>query len=188
MKDWLASSIQVSFDRDPVSAIANIMFRIPVQVVLLIAVATSQIFGGISCCCLGRTFASAIASNGQSEVSASDSTASAPAPTTKQLGRCPKCNGRKSAASEIKQTAACKPSNSQPSVNEEHDCQCVKLVLNGPGPDDLNSVSFKATKCLDSNVDAHPKLSLPCCVLSKFEVPVRFGGHSWQSVACVWRN
>jgi hypothetical protein len=24
--------------------------------------------------------------------------------------------------------------------------------------------------------------------LGKFEVPVRFGGHSWQSIACVWRN
>jgi hypothetical protein len=64
----------------------------------------------------------------------------------------------------------------------------VKLVVNAKT--EAESVSILGSEKAWSNfiVAPMPLLVSANLELRKFEVPVRFGGRSWQTIACVWKN
>jgi len=169
------------------------MSLIPLQFVLLFAVATSQIFGGISCCCLGRTlFADLPAVSNASSTEFVWQNESSSVLQSLQTGKCPNCSVKKSspAASEQKHEHA--------SSNKIHDqrakfcgndqCGCVKLFVNASTLTNPSSLSYDSHAWLSPVLDVNPQRQAFALVSPKFDVPVRFGGRSWQSIACLWNN
>jgi hypothetical protein len=162
------------------------MLQFPFQIVLLFAVSISQIFGGISCCCLGKgLFGDSPVANKVvvREIEAGSEAFSTPKP----VGRCPKCTGRRAERSTAKDEPS-RASQNQSKVCEDSQCRCVKLVVNAKT--EAESVSIHGSeKVWSSSVVAPMPLLVSANVeLRKFEVPVRFGGRSWQTIACVWKN
>lgn len=107
--------------------------------------------------------------------------------TPKPVGRCPKCTGRRAERSTVKDESS-RASKNQSTVCEDSQCRCVKLVVNAKT--EAESVSILGSEKAWSNFIVAP---MPLVVsanleLRKFEVPVRFGGRSWQTIACVWKN
>jgi len=169
------------------------MFLIPLQFVLLFAVATSQIFGGISCCCLGRTlFADLFTVSNASATGFASQNESSSVIQTRQTGKCPHCSVRKSSP------AASEPKSEQLSANKIHNhrakfcgndqCGCAKLVVNASTPSNPPSLSYDSHAWLSPVLDVNPQRQAFALVSPKFDVPVRFGGRSWQSIACLWNN
>lgn len=166
------------------------MSFIPLQYVLLFAIAISQIFGGISCCCLGRTLFSSTATTaaaaigdscGNSSALASSNIASSP------IRKCPKCSARQSGRTVIKDEAATR-TKSHSQVSDDGQCRCQKLAVSANASKDAVTVDYQAFAYSLSALVSAPKHAVVAMELRRFEVPIRFGGHSWQSVACVWKN
>lgn len=162
------------------------MSLIPLQYVLLFAIAISQIFGGISCCCLGRTlFGSAAVAAGGAIRDLTGETSSAD--TFKPIGKCPKCSARKSDRPASKNTSATQ-ATSCPAISDDGQCQCQKLNINASTSNELVTVDRETLAWSVPILDSAPNREVVALDLRKFEVPIRFGGRSWQSVACVWMN
>lgn len=162
------------------------MFPIPIQYVLLFAVAINQIFGGISCCCLGRTlFSSTAVANGAAVKDLTGKLSSGGA--SRPIGKCPKCSARKSEQPACKNAAAmhAKPC---PSINEDGQCRCLKVVINASVSNEPVTVDSETLARTVPVLDSVPKRDVLAAELQRFEVPIRFGGRSWQSIACVWKN
>ena len=163
------------------------MSLIPLQYVLLFALAFSQIFGGISCCCLGRTLFS------NSEVVDASSVGDAASKnktteTARPTGKCPKCSARKSS-----DWLACKDTSTDRStpcstISDDEQCRCQKLIINAGTPNELLTADGANHAWWLPVLGSVPKHELAMIELRKFEVPIRFGGRSWQSIACVWKN
>jgi hypothetical protein len=163
----------------------SIMFRTTLHTILLLVVAYSQVLGGVSCCCLGRSLVEGICgmplATGDAEVAGSNSIATQPP-------RCAKCTARPTGKPAISaQPAAKTSSRSGLGVCQGGQCNCGKFVLNANEPTVPVSVSAKSFGWV--SVVFTPKIVLiaPSCV-GKFEIPLRFGGRLWQSIACVWKN
>jgi hypothetical protein len=158
----------------------------PLQLVLLVAVAVSQIFGGISCCCLGRSLFGQASSVGEGTVREAGSE-SVPVAASLPTSGCPKC-----ALRATRQLTASKQSSGKadhfPKLCEDDECRCVKVTNNASPPNDppsSNDVSLTWAVPIKDTVPSRVPIALGS---RKFEIPVRFGGHSWQSIACVWKN
>jgi hypothetical protein len=151
------------------------------RVVLLFAVAYSQILGGISCCCLSRmivagvTASSDVAPSAETDLSA---VSKLPAP------KCPKCASSQTAAARSVSATGVQAYG----VAGGSECQCAKRY-------------FVAIVQLEprSPAASAPFLTMPLAIWCRdyievrschhrAEVPIRFGGHSWQSIACIWKN
>jgi hypothetical protein len=162
------------------------MFQFPLQIVLLFAVSISQIFGGISCCCLGKGLFGD--SPSASEVVVRDlESGSKSVSTPKPVGKCPKCSGRRAERSTAKDESS-RTSQNQSKVCEDSQCRCVKLIVNAKTEVEPVSIHGNEKAWSSSVVVPMPLLVLANFELRKFEVPVRFGGRSWQTIACVWKN
>ena len=162
------------------------MSRIPLKIVLLFAVATSQIFGGISCCCVGRTFfADLLKFNNVTTTKFSSPNSVA---QKRQIGKCPKCSVRKSSPAVAVQTSSNQRSAHRTKVCEGGKCKCVKLVVSANTPCDPPAPNHDSHAWVDSILDVKPEREVLTGSSAKYEVPVRFGGCSWQSIACVWKN
>ena len=161
------------------------MSSISLQLVLLFAIAYSQIFGGISCCCLGRTLFA-----GLSEVSPQDQAGRQMSPISQpsQPVRCAKCAVRQP-SQEPSASRSSNPTGQQRAhICEDGQCRCTKLFINANSPSD--PVSVKAdSQIWDSHASDAKSIRADFTLVScRFEVPLRFGGRSWQSIACVWKN
>jgi len=149
------------------------------QFVLLVAVAASQIFGGISCCCLGKAIFPpvAYAANG-----------SQPATQPVQRARCPKCAARTSHQSPASLSKPVKQLSDPAKVCENIQCRCIKAVNSASTPNDP-SVHQPTVYGLVGTIPAPLLTSADRTPAArKFKVPDRLGGRSWQSIACVWKN
>ncbi len=161
------------------------MSVIPLQYVLLFAIAISQIFGGISCCCLGRTFFSSTATTGAAAIGELSGNKSAVASSPSR--KCPKCSARQSGRASVKDSASTR-SKSCSQVSDDGQCRCQKLALSANASKDAVTVDYKAFAHSLSALVSAPKHAVVAMELRRFGVPIRFGGHSWQSIACVWKN
>jgi len=158
------------------------MYPAPVQYVLLFAVVISQIFGGISCCCLGRRLLGPTTAFG--DVAAEDlATKADSSARPRPVGKCPKCTGRTADTYVLS-----RQTRHGATVRADGHCGCVRPIINASTPSEPVSIHSDAQLWSNSKVAPVPLLASVTLKLSKFEVPVRFGGHSWQSIACVWKN
>jgi len=159
---------------------------IPLKVVLLFAVATSQIFGGISCCCLGRTFFADVLKVNNVAASKLLLQNEFPAvPHKRQTGRCPKCSVRKSSPATAVQSYW---NDHRANVCESGKCRCVKIAVRSSTPSDPPSLNHDTHAGVGQVLDVKLEREALIRASAKYELPVRFGGRSWQSIACVWKN
>lgn len=148
----------------------------------MIAVAISQAIGGVSCCCLGRAFSESL------------SGFSGPAPFVMTEGSsvtrpaCPKCSARTLNGSPSKSDVVSQTICADERVENEQRCNCAKLEILSNAPGDPVSVERDIQLGFGILCVGEPLPRVESLRLSDFKVPVRFGGHSWQSFACVWRN
>lgn len=170
------------------------MSSLPLHLVLLCAIACSQIFGGFSCCCLARSIAAGLyiaaeaalpkqQEQEQEQEQATSSQRTAP--------KCPRCaTGRVSAASARVATANENEVNGlQPcSLSGGGECRCVK-------PSSLATLQHELRyQSIPVYFIPRPIVGLeaiPCEVqgeVRRHNLPLRFGGHSWQSMACIWKK
>ncbi len=162
------------------------MFRATLHSVLLLAVVSSQILGGVSCCCLGRSLLESI--SGLPLAAAVADVASSKA-VAAQPSQCPKCAARPTG----KPTGSARPVEKTSSTSRldtclGNQCNCSKLVLNASVPTEPISVPAKSAGWASVAVTSPKMLAIAMSNFGKFEVPIRFGGRSWQTIACVWKN
>lgn len=162
------------------------MFRTTLHSILLLTVAYSQVFGGVSCCCLGRSLLESISGKPLEDAEAD---IGALKPVAAQPSRCPKCAAR----STGKPTDSVQPvSNtslqSTLGVCQSVQCDCSKLVLNASQPKEPFSVPAKSIGWAFVAVASPKPGAIAVSSFGKFEVPIRFGGRAWQTIACVWKN
>ncbi len=156
------------------------MSSLTIHIVLLFAIAYSQIMGGVSCCCLSRAvlanFAAArdVASFGDDQA----------IPKTALVAKCPRCASSKAAAVKgvhVQQLERC-------CIGRGDDCQCCKVSAIAIVRAEARYVSFVG-----------PFIAIPALIwgfvpregrvlMPGHGVPIRFGGTSWQSLAGVWRK
>jgi len=165
------------------------MSLFPLKVVLLLAVATSQIFGGIACCCLGRSIlADSLTVNSVTSTKLASPNELSSVPQKRQMGKCPKCSSRKNSPEAALQTSSNQRYDHRARVCEGGKCQCVKLVVSVNTPSDLPTPNYDSYAWVDPVLDVKPEHEVLSRNSAKYEVPVRFGGCSWQSIACLWKN
>jgi len=153
------------------------------KIFLLFAVAISQTIGGVSCCCLGRVVTESLLAG-----------LSGDAPRVDDLyllearSSCPKCAARRAIGSKVKSTAREKKSCHLPHLGADDECRCVKLELNSitsSDPEFVDSFSHLKAKLHSESFDEQ---SLTSFRTKDLKIPPRYGGRSWQSIACVWKN
>ncbi len=163
------------------------MSPLPLQYVLLFALAYSQIFGGISCCCMGRTLfgnPAVVGASSNGDAASKNTTAE----TAKPTGKCPKCSARKPANPPTSKDASAKPATPCSTISDHGQCRCQKLVINANTQKEQLTVDGANPIWWLPVLESMPKHEVAMIELRKFEVPIRFGGRSWQSIACVWKN
>lgn len=157
------------------------MLSITLKFVLVIAVTTGQLFGGVSCCCLWQD----IIAECLPGVSVAQAELSAFRPARE--GACPKCVSKAKKSPTGRSCCSSGTRSDRPSLCDDGECSCVKLA----------DGSCTISKSMLSVIVHHPGF---CCfhdarilsagftyTFSKFDIPVRYGGHSWQTIACIWR-
>jgi len=165
------------------------MSLIPLKAVLLFAVAISQIFGGISCCCLGRTFfADLLTVNSVTANKLASPNELSSVPQKRKIAKCPKCSVRKSSPAAAAKTSSNQRHDHRARVCEGGKCQCVKLIVSTNTPSDSPTPNHDSHAWVDAVLAEKPEREVLTRSFAKYEVPVRFGGRSWQSIACLWKN
>jgi len=157
------------------------------KIFLLLAVATSQIFGGISCCCLGRAVCSVFLQDDAAS-QAVQPDGEGMATTKRPSSSCPRCRSRTSGPVEAGTSKHGKPSCNRSFASEDNQCRCVKPTVNASTPTEPASFQIDVQFAVADEPIAkiHREVDKP---LSRdYAVPIRFGGHSWQSIACIWKN
>lgn len=162
------------------------MFRTTLHSILLLAVAYSQVFGGVSCCCLGRSLLESI--NGKPLAAAVADVASSKS-VAAQPSRCPKCAARPTGKPNDSMQPASKTSSQSPlGVCQDGQCDCSKPVLNASQSKEPISVPVKSIGWVSVAVTSPNPVAIDISSFGKFEVPIRFGGRAWLTIACVWKN
>ncbi len=156
------------------------MSSLTVHIVLLCAIVCSQIMGGVSCCCFSRAVLAGFAA--ASDVASFHDDQAIPEAAT--VARCPRCAVSRAAAAksvQVKQLKRC-------CVGHGDDCQCCKASAIATLRAEASYTSFVG-----------PFVVIPALIMGfvprvgrmlmpGHEVPIRFGGPSWQSLARVWKK
>lgn len=160
------------------------MLQFPLKLVLLLAVAMSQVFGGISCCCLGRTLFGNRPAVEDSAIQRCEAGAKSVS-KKKAVKNCPKCAGR---SRSVVWSESVKRASDRPSVDGESTCRCARIEFKASS--EIEPVSIQANEKTVGTLGLSSVNPMGSRVLDarRFEVPVRFGGRSWQTIACVWKN
>ena len=171
----------------------RIMVRKSLLSLMLLAIAYSQILGGIACCCFVRAMNESVTQlkdvlvteNSDCMVDDADSRVN-----TAHF-RCPKC-----AAQAKKSTTDASKSIVDASVNAREKaqmaapCYCSKFCWEGSESNELPSLKTKTggTEWIDDDIPRPANLNWHC--IQAFSPPplLLLGKHSWQSMACVWKN
>lgn len=158
------------------------MSSLPLQIVLPFAVACSQIFGGVSCCCLSGVLSVGWSSWSETSSKTGREVSTASHPIT---SKCPKCEAsRASNASGKSESKGGRPCT----ISDDNQCRCAKVAASAglnTEPVSLNNVPHE----LAPMANAWSVVPAAEAGLTRiYDVPVRCGGRSWQSVACVWKN
>lgn len=162
---------------------STIMFSTPFKYLLLVAVAIGQVFGGMSCCCFGRMIESRLGVQPAIAVSA---IAGPEGAVAKDRARCPRCMAKDAGAEKTSKIASALEKGKRCGGPE---CRCSKQSLIADTTKVVEGLLVKHHECFIDFV--------PDCLclggeratghLLTYAIPLRHGGNSWQSVACVWR-
>ncbi len=152
-----------------------------IHAVLLGAIAFSQIIGGISCCCLSKVL---------STTGTQDAQAECIAPTSMLVERewsrpaCPRCLTSRQLA--VRDQGPVPDAGSV--LASDQQCDCSQVLLRAVMPDEPRAVvSVKSLFAVPFEIRP-ARLAVQINQVARGELPVRFGGHSWRSIACVWKN
>jgi hypothetical protein len=160
---------------------------------MLLAIAYSQILGGVACCC----FVSAVRENiTQLKVIFASENAACPVNDSDSFidtasVRCPKC-----AAQAKKPTANASEFIVDAAVNHKEKaqiaapCSCSKFSWDGSESNELPSLKTKTCGTEWIVVDFPRIASLGWYYVQASSPPplLLLGKHSWQSMACIWKN
>lgn len=156
------------------------MSSLTLHIVLLFAVAYSQIFGGVSCCCRSRMI---IASVSPAHEAASASHDQTPA-NVPLVRKCPKCAASQPSVARSVNAKGLRDC----SVEGSNECQCTKAVTSATVQLEPRSpsiaVQFYATPSATWGIVPRAERR----VFQGHEVPIRFGGNTWQAIACLWKK
>jgi|LakMenE01Jun11ns_1017448.scaffolds.fasta_scaffold9934181_2 hypothetical protein len=156
------------------------------RLLLLLALTSSQILSGLSCCCLGKISCDA---NRSIVSSHQDFAPSIPIATnSSNKPRCPKCSP--SALSRLKATEN-QPENSREiwiSQDDENQCRCIKSAFHAT----LDSRVFEFDSP-DSTWMARNFICDLSILTSDNATPVlcptrQLPRLKWQAIACIWLN
>ncbi len=154
------------------------MIRLTIQVVLLLAIGSSQILGGISCCCLRRSFIENLTSEFSKESAR---------PALQRIS-CSKCLVKQSKPSRANSRRSAVRHLQDETIREGGRCSCLQIVLALTGiknPHNYAQEHILWSVTMDCAASSRILLG---AWSDKFEIPLRFGGRRWQAMACVWRN
>ena len=160
------------------------------KVALLIAVATSQVFGGVSCCCFGRVvFSFFVVEEAKALKTNLSQEAFLPSHIQPQ-GKCPKCMADRKGSNAVSTRVGQRKQlcRQQPDLHDDGQCRCSKLALTASTESDTPVIDSRAHGVPVHGFVVEPERQNFRLVVRKYEVPLRYGGHSWQSFACVWKN
>ncbi len=148
------------------------MLRFTTHIFLLLAVVCGQALSGVSCCCLARSL--------YAGCSADVGTRAASAP------RCPKCAAHvdRPSVSSVDARTCCTIGDVQSNGGT---CSCMKRSLVANQSDERPAKAVDHSGWMVPASFSKDSTSLTPSVSERFNVP-RFGGTTWQSIACVWRN
>ncbi len=150
------------------------------HIVLLFAVAYSQIFGGVSCCCLSRTIIASLATSHVAASARVDRTS----PNVSLVPKCHKCAASQTSIGRSVNSAGLHSS----SVAGSNECQCVKAICSATAQFKPQSLSI-AAQYIASTLGTWDILArTQRIVFPRHKVPIPFEGCSWQSIACVWKK
>lgn len=157
------------------------MYSFPFQVFLVLTVTCSQIFAGVSCCCLPRLVASCLRSSTTTDATE----VLKPSILDKgSVSKCPRCaavKARKQASQDNNRDSVC-------SIANDVKCNCHKAWLQVLAQDEPQKLHV----CHQFFIPSVPRAARFCdgleLVRFRHEIPFRLGGHSWQAIACIWRN
>lgn len=160
---------------------------------LLLAIAYSQILGGITCCCLVRSISDRIAilknvsDSEPNSCAVSDSDVAVKPPRF----RCPKCAAQSNGQSSDTPVVAARDFAKSNGVSEiDAPCSCSKFHFVGNECSESPTLKFKnggadwvaplVPRHSDHNLQVRSQYGSP-----PFLLPSK---HSWQSLVCVWNN
>ena len=159
---------------------------------MLLAIAYSQILGGVACCCFVSAVNESIthlkvifvSQNAACQVNDSDSfidTASVRCPKCAALAKKPTANASEFIAAAV---------NHKEKAQLAAPCSCSKLSWNGSESNELPSLKTKTcgTEWIVADVPRIASLSWHCIQASSPPPLLLLGKHSWQSMACIWKN
>ena len=160
-----------------------------IKIALLIAVATSQVFGGGSCCCFGRAVFSSHVVEDARALKTNLSKEALLSTQVQPQRACSKCSvARKGSDAVSRKVVLGKPSCKQSNLHDDRHCRCANHGLTASNTNEVPVIDSGAHGVpVDGSVVEPERQAFRLEVL-KYEVPIRFGGHSWQSIACVWKN
>jgi hypothetical protein len=164
------------------------MSSVPLKLVLLIAVVTSQILGGNSCCCLETAIYSFFVGDGSIATGTDRRQEVSPTCQPSPKWTCPKCSVRKRSEALPDLGARKMQPCHRPQVGEDGQCRCAKHLINATIPGEPFSLKLDSPAWSKPFLEAKPEREVDSILLRNYEVPVRFGGHSWLSIACIWKN
>ncbi len=158
------------------------MSSLPLHLLLLFAVTCSQLFGGVACCCLSRAILSKLTTSSAND---SLSVKQLLAASSQGIPKCPKCL----AASAWRANGQVKSDRLwRCSLTENSACRCVKVTADTCLPfEPISPLGWLSFVAIESGVQkSNPSVGKEAT--RSFEVPIRFGGHRWQSLACIWKK
>lgn len=187
-QSWPASATRIGNRSTPEFKIS--MFSRTSHILLLFAVAYGQILGGLSCCCLPKLAVAAWSRTFTETTATSQHCSSTTEGVDEAVPRCPRCSN---------EGRAKQPANDDPRATTADgfgkrlacgadDCRCPKLDISlGLQNDQVTkgTVIDRVELLADDLSLFTPSRSVAA---DRSEIPIRFGGHSWQSVACLWKN
>jgi hypothetical protein len=176
---------------------SNLLIRIMVKnfllTLLLLAIAFSQIFGGIACCCFMRTVSVHI--GGLYGASIFDTTISAVNEQNVVVksvdSPCPKCVAQAKKSTDKKADLT---SKDIVKVNEpaaiDAPCSCSKYLCVSSDQNELPSINTKigGAQWIAAEFPRQSTTNRPLTIQSGLPPLLVLGKHSWQSLACIWKN
>lgn len=169
------------------------MVRNSLVMSVLIAIAYSQILGGITCCCLVRSLSERLGTLTSVQASDADSCDTNVADVKEKPThvRCPKCAARSTTQNSDSPKNVAQESSQPASTGEINaPCSCSKLDLVGNESNESPSLKFKT-----GGADWIPPLlsrlsvfGLECSIQYSSPPLLRPSKQSWQSLVCVWNR
>jgi hypothetical protein len=153
------------------------MLRKSLITLLLIAVAFSQILGGIACCCLVRSVIAYLPTSHAATIAEAPKFA------------CPKCAAKATKETPREaQTLATAGVEFGERNQIDAPCGCNRSNLVGSESSESPVLQTKSNTAVSIIVyDLNP-LCYGSHVKRQYTEPPPLGGHSWQSIACIWTN